>query len=122
MPGGPATSFLDASTPFPCIVNADSNSTTLNPWSFNNETNVLYVDMPVQGGYSYTNAQDGTLDLLTNTFTPIANGQTLIGNSTTYPATLSSQLITDSLNTTGQVAHQMWQIAQVFFSEYDLGK
>jgi carboxypeptidase C (cathepsin A) len=28
----------------PCYINDDANSTTLNPWSFNNEANVLYID------------------------------------------------------------------------------
>lgn len=31
----------------PCTVNPDSNSTTLNPWSWNNEVNMLYIDQPV---------------------------------------------------------------------------
>ena len=31
----------------PCIVNIDSKSTTINPWSFNEHSNVLYIDQPV---------------------------------------------------------------------------
>lgn len=37
----------------PCYVNPDSKSTTLNPWSWNNDANVLYIDQPVQTGFSY---------------------------------------------------------------------
>lgn len=36
----------------PCFVNKDSNSTYLNPWSWNNEVNMLYIDQPVQVGFS----------------------------------------------------------------------
>jgi carboxypeptidase C (cathepsin A) len=37
----------------PCHINADSNSTRLNEWSWNNEVNMLYLDQPVQVGLSY---------------------------------------------------------------------
>jgi carboxypeptidase C (cathepsin A) len=48
----------------PCYINDDANSTTLNPWSFNNEANVLYIDQPVQTGFSYDVLINGTLDQL----------------------------------------------------------
>jgi carboxypeptidase C (cathepsin A) len=37
----------------PCYVSSDSKTTTPNPWSWNNEANVLYIDQPVQTGFSY---------------------------------------------------------------------
>jgi len=36
----------------PCFVGSDSNSTYLNPYSWNNEVNMLYIDQPVQVGFS----------------------------------------------------------------------
>lgn len=36
----------------PCFVNADSNSTYLNPWSWNNEVNYLVLDQPNEVGFS----------------------------------------------------------------------
>ena len=36
----------------PCFVGRDSNSTYLNPYSWNNEVNMLYIDQPVQVGFS----------------------------------------------------------------------
>ncbi|KAF1352374.1 secreted carboxypeptidase-like protein [Delphinella strobiligena] len=53
--GGPGGSSLMGalSENGPCFVNADSNSTYLNPWSWNNEVNILYIDQPNQVGYSY---------------------------------------------------------------------
>ncbi|KAF8989272.1 Alpha/Beta hydrolase protein [Cyathus striatus] len=37
----------------PCTVNADSRSTTLNPFSWNNISNMLYIDQPINAGFSY---------------------------------------------------------------------
>ncbi|KAG0696239.1 Alpha/Beta hydrolase protein [Suillus ampliporus] len=37
----------------PCTVNADLNSTTLNPYSWNNLSNMIYIDQPIGTGFSY---------------------------------------------------------------------
>jgi hypothetical protein len=49
--GGPGTTSLGGATfeNGPCFINPDSNSTTLNEWSWNNNVNMLYIDQPVQG-------------------------------------------------------------------------
>lgn len=43
MNGGPGSSSMIGllSENGPCMINDDSNSTYLNPWSFNNEVNML---------------------------------------------------------------------------------
>ena len=54
--GGPGEASIYsalASESGPCYVNLDSNATELNPWSFNNDVNMLYIDQPVQTGFSY---------------------------------------------------------------------
>jgi hypothetical protein len=114
MPGGPGTSFLDGDSGFPCMVNDDSNSTTLNPWSWNNEVNMLYIDMPGQTGYSYSRPADVVLNVVDKSVLPL---QGALPNPATLPATLSSQEPIDTANTTSYVADQMWRIAQVFFQE-----
>lgn len=119
MPGGPGSSFLDGGEDgFPCIINPDSNSSTLNEWSLNLNSNMLYIDMPVQTGYSYTEIQNGTFNTVTRDFTPSDTAdQDFVSNQTTFLATMSSQDPSRTANTTAQVAKQMWHIAQVWFQE-----
>ncbi|KAJ7700386.1 Alpha/Beta hydrolase protein [Mycena rosella] len=37
----------------PCTVNADGQSTTLNPFSWNSVSNMIYVDQPIGTGFSF---------------------------------------------------------------------
>ncbi|KAI0783201.1 alpha/beta-hydrolase [Abortiporus biennis] len=37
----------------PCQVNPDGNSTVLNPFSWNNISNVIYIDQPIGTGFSF---------------------------------------------------------------------
>jgi carboxypeptidase C (cathepsin A) len=46
-PGESSTYSAVSSESGPCYANPDGNSTTINPWSFNNHVNVLYIDQPV---------------------------------------------------------------------------
>ncbi|KAF8960015.1 serine carboxypeptidase [Flammula alnicola] len=41
----------------PCRITNDSSSVTLNPFSWNNESNVLYIDQPVGTGFSHGNIE-----------------------------------------------------------------
>jgi cathepsin A (carboxypeptidase C) len=42
----------------PCQVTADGSATTSNPWSWNNEANLLYIDQPAGTGFSYGTGMD----------------------------------------------------------------
>ena len=44
----------------PCRITNDSSSVTLNPYSWNNEANMLYIDQPVGVGFSYGDLKVGT--------------------------------------------------------------
>jgi carboxypeptidase C (cathepsin A) len=44
----------------PCRITNDSTSVTLNPFSWNNEASVLYIDQPVGVGFSHGDLKVGT--------------------------------------------------------------
>ncbi|GLB40492.1 putative peptidase S10 family protein [Lyophyllum shimeji] len=44
----------------PCRITNDSSSVTINPYSWNNEANVLYIDQPVGVGFSHGELKVGT--------------------------------------------------------------
>ncbi|KAK2781854.1 hypothetical protein FQN53_000281 [Emmonsiellopsis sp. PD_33] len=103
----------------PCIINADSNSTILNQYSWNNEVNMLYLDQPTQVGLSYDTLANYTSNLITGETTklkpddpiPEQNATFLVG---TYPSG-------DGNNTalgTRNAAIALWHFAQVWFQEF----
>jgi carboxypeptidase C (cathepsin A) len=118
--GGPGFSSMVsvASENGPCFVNEDSNSTTLNPWSWNNEVNILYIDQPTQTGFSYDVLTNGTLDQVASnisiadfsTGTPESNNTFLVG-------TFASQNQDSTANTTANGAHALWHFAQAWLQE-----
>ena len=100
----------------PCFIGPDSNSTILNPWSWNNEVNMLYLDQPAQVGFSY--------DFLTNITWNLAAGfdqeseQASVKpadfshgvfeqNNTFLIGTAGSQSLNTTANTTLHAAHAL---------------
>jgi hypothetical protein len=116
--GGPGTTSLGGATAEngPCTINRDSNSTTLNPWSWNNNVNMLYVDQPVQVGFSYDELVSSTLDLLTGTIMP--TNRPVETNGTLMPGVLPSQNPGAMANTTANAARIMWQFSQIWLQEF----
>jgi carboxypeptidase C (cathepsin A) len=107
----------------PCFIGADSNSTYLNPWSWNNEVNMLYLDQPAQVGFSYDVLTNVTVDLLQEgelkkmipaDFTDGVPEQ----NNTFYVGTAGSQSLGKTANTTVHAAHALWHFAQTWFAEF----
>ncbi|KAI0418222.1 carboxypeptidase S1 [Xylaria grammica] len=107
----------------PCFVGPDSKSTYLNPWSWNNEVNMLYIDQPTQVGFSYDEPTNGTA-----TVSAEGDGFQIEpadfsdgvpeSNLTHHVGTFSSQKPTQALNTTAQAAHAFWHFAQTWFAEF----
>ena len=114
----------------PCFVCEDSNSTYLNPYSWNNEVNVLYLDQPVQVGYSYDTLHNGTLDFGSNvehfgigdiTISDFSEGVPQ-QNNTFYVGTFASQNLTFTANSTTHAAMALWHFAQTWFEEFPFYK
>ena len=105
----------------PCIVSEDSNSTTLNPWSWNNEVNMLYIDQPVQVGFSYDILANGTLNAFSTTLLPVIRDFSVTGvpeqNETFFVGTFPSLDSSSTANSTGNAAPAVWSFLQTWFDE-----
>lgn len=105
----------------PCLINADSATSRINPWSWNNEVNMLYIDEPTQVGFSYDVATNCTYNLAgENGGTKPADFSDGVPptNLTHRVGTFSSQDTQATANNTQHAAHAMWHFAQTFFSEF----
>ncbi|KAK3995523.1 Alpha/Beta hydrolase, partial [Cladorrhinum sp. PSN332] len=111
----------------PCFVSADSKTTYLNPWSWNNEVNMLYIDQPVGTGFSYDTLTNVTIEEWINelgdseprvTPTDFSDGDIPATNYTYRIGTLGSQNISHTANTTEKAAHAMWHFLQTWFFEF----
>ncbi|TQN65573.1 Carboxypeptidase S1-like protein A, partial [Colletotrichum shisoi] len=113
----------------PCFVNGDSRTTRLNPWSWNNEVNLLYIDQPTQVGFSYDTPTNITIhEALDPDLGPgmhmypadLGDGGPLpeAGNYTYRYGTASSQETSRTANTTAHAAHALWHFAQTWFFEF----
>ena len=89
----------------PCIVNIDSSTVSLNPWSWNNEVNMLYIDQPVQTGFSYDSLLNVTIDQTTGSISPLDPTAPIPAQNYTYiVGTVPSQDPTRTANDTQNAA------------------
>ncbi|KAH8657922.1 Alpha/Beta hydrolase protein [Xylariales sp. PMI_506] len=110
----------------PCFIAEDSKSTFLNPWSWNNEVNMLYIDQPTQVGFSYDVPTNGTMDLVfevpaadyVTTPKEFKDGVIPESNLTNRVGTFASQNLNQTAHTTLQAAHALWHFAQAWFYEF----
>jgi hypothetical protein len=100
----------------PCIVQGDSNSTVRNPWSWNGVSNMLYLDQPVQTGYSYDRIHDGFMDMLTS---DVVVDQTPLPapNMTVRTGKFGSQNPAMSANTTALAAAGVAHFLEIWFQK-----
>ena len=132
MSGGPGGSSLIGTLQEngPCFVGNDSNSTYLNPYSWNNEVNMLYIDQPVQAGYSYDTLSNGTLNTGNLEGFPVEPRIVLANfsdgvpeqNNTFFVGTFPSQNQTLTANSTSHAAIALWHFAQTWFQEFPFYK
>lgn len=120
--GGPGESSAFAalaSESGPCYVNADGNSTTLNPWSFNNHANVLYIDQPVSSGFSYTTIVKATMELISQDVVPLDSyTQVPEGNTTFGLGLYSNPASWATTNTTVTSMRVLWQFTKNWLTSY----
>ncbi|OJJ48898.1 hypothetical protein ASPZODRAFT_90893 [Penicilliopsis zonata CBS 506.65] len=125
MNGGPGSSSMIGllQENGPCMVTADSNGTELNPWSWNNYVNMLYIDQPNQVGFSYDELTNATYDQLTGKWdvadTPWKDADEIpVQNNTFYVGTVSSQNASATVNSTQNAAKALWHFAQIWLTEF----
>ncbi|KAK6394760.1 hypothetical protein LTR65_001552 [Meristemomyces frigidus] len=124
--GGPGGSSLMGalSENGPCFIGKDSNSTYLNPWSWNSEVNMLYIDQPVQVGFSYDTPTNVTASLLKEHYAGFQyepadfSDGVPESNLTFITGTTGSQNVTYTANTTSHAAVAIWHFAQTWFEEF----
>ena len=103
----------------PCSIGADSNSTILNKWAWNNEVNMLFIDQPTGVGFSYDVLTNGTYLPAEQTVVPSNFSDGVPGsNYSALVGTFSSQNLSTTANTTVHAAHAIWHFAQTFFTEF----
>ncbi|RYP33433.1 hypothetical protein DL766_003464 [Monosporascus sp. MC13-8B] len=117
--GGPGAPSIDQALEVnsPCVVQPDSNSTVPNPWSWNNHVNLLYIDQPVQAGFSYDEATPGLVDMITGA---IAVGGRSSGSSnyTVREGVFASQDATEAPVTTASAVEVLWEFTQAWMQEF----
>lgn len=105
----------------PCRVLEDSKTTELNPWSWTNKVNMLYIDQPVQVGYSYDRLVNGTLDEVASPFQYKPANFSQIGlpdtNLTFLTGTFPSGSFANAPNTTMAAAPYIWEFMQAWMQE-----
>ncbi|GAB7360602.1 hypothetical protein MBLNU230_g0482t2 [Neophaeotheca triangularis] len=103
----------------PCYVNADSNSTRLSEWAWNNEVNTLFLDQPVQVGFSYNTLVNVTRDLLSSNITYLNETETVPEqNATLLVGTAPSREPDETAEGSRNAAIALWHFAQVWFQEF----
>lgn len=123
--GGPgeASSYSAlASENGPCHVNTEGTDTIENEWSFNNFFNMLYLDNPLDAGYSYSELYNGT-SILTDQgividrldFDPASPPP---ANLTAGYGTFPDQSFSLTPNNTVLSARALWHVAEVWMSSF----
>ncbi|KAK1140985.1 hypothetical protein N8T08_009731 [Aspergillus melleus] len=123
--GGPGASSIGSmfTEVGACMVNEDSNSTVPNPWAWNNVSNMLFLDQPVQTGFSYDYLTNSTVDYTTSTVSPAEmDARVPAVNATFGIGVFGSGELNGTVNSTTTGARAFWDVLQVWmveFSEYN---
>ncbi|KAI0190132.1 Alpha/Beta hydrolase protein [Xylaria flabelliformis] len=119
--GGPGASSLMSlfRENGPCRVNSDSNSTSDNAFSWNEHSDILYIDQPVQTGFSYDFAEPGVLHADDNLVLDRDSGETRVEiESGSRRGFFSSHDPRNTPNSTQVVARSTWFFLQVWMQKF----
>ncbi|KAH9218507.1 carboxypeptidase [Leptodontidium sp. 2 PMI_412] len=119
--GGPGASSLMSlfRENGPCRVNSDSNSTSNNRFSWNEHSDILYIDQPVQTGFSYDFAEPGVLDADDNLVLDRNSREAPVGlASGSRRGFFSSHNPRNTANSTQAVARSTWFFLQVWMQKF----
>lgn len=118
--GGPgeASSFAALTENGPCTARKDGSSVVPNPFPFNQNAHVLYVDQPNQVGFSYDKIVAGVFDALGGF---AGSGEVIPGSTnsslTSIRGKFASQDPAATAKTSTMAAKSVWYFLQVFFAE-----
>ncbi|EKG10359.1 RTA-like protein [Macrophomina phaseolina MS6] len=91
----------------PCSIKEDG-TTEINPLSWNNVSNVLYISQPVGTGFSYAGLQEASIDELSGQFL----NASLANVTGIWPVVNETTII----DTTGDAVVAAWSYVQAFYS------
>lgn len=103
----------------PCRILEDSQTQEPRDASWNKYSNLLYIDQPVQAGFSYDDLTKGLLDVTNGNIVPYNSGNT---DPLLVPGMFSSQNTESTANTTTNAARQFWNFVQIWTREFDIYK
>ncbi|KDB23903.1 hypothetical protein H109_04213 [Trichophyton interdigitale MR816] len=97
----------------------DRLGTRAREWGWDRSSNMLYIDQPVQSGFSFDRLREGSLNLLDSTYTfppsePPANQSRI----TWLNGITSSNNVQVTTNTTSTAAKALWHVLQAILAEF----
>ncbi|KAK2836891.1 hypothetical protein FQN49_006615 [Arthroderma sp. PD_2] len=97
----------------------DKLGTRAREWGWDKGSNMLYIDQPVQSGFSFDQLQEGSLNLLDSSYTfPPSDPPPGQSKSTWLKGVTSSNDVQFTTNTTSTAVMALWHALQAILAEF----